>query len=440
MPVFKTFFENIYKILPSFSKIIVKDIKGSDGLITKSDFVLEWDKALGFKGDPFPDKVLMPINTFLVDRKDEKEKLNWFFIKGYYFGTIIGEPGVGKTMLLKWLEDRLSKYNRIHAVYINAAVFKEQINIPQRMLLPLLAVHERIFTQPHKKLGTIDLMDLLKKKLQHKSVALLIDSAQHLTEKNLELIKNMKREGFRVQVIITSTPKEYEKSRLPEIGQDDLNITLRRLTFDEVKEMLVKRIETFGGKSLYPFAESELKAMYDKADKNPKEFLKLCRDEAIKILIHKRELLESPSYSSANEVKEAKPLKTSAKKTVPSEEKMEVKIRKASEKEIKEEHKEEKKKLIRIKFAFGKKEEKEKPRKPAAQPAQPANQPGSGFAPKRDDKKAIYSDEHKEALVNRLSSTSPRRKPLEEEKKKDEKYVSETDKLLRELADEFEVK
>lgn|GEM_PF-1276907 len=428
-------------------------------MVTKSDFVLDWDKALGFRGDPFADKVLGPINTFLTDRKEEKEKINWFFIKGYFYGTIVGEPGVGKTMMIKWLEDRLSKYNRIHSVYINAAVFKEQINIPQKMLEPLLAIYERLFIKPHKKLGSMDLMDLLKKKLQHKSVALLIDNAHHLTEKNLELIKSMRREGFKLQIIITSNPKDYERSRLGEIGQDELNITLRRLTFDETKEMLAKRIEAFGGRGLYPFSEEDITTMYDKADKNPKEFLKLCRDEAIRILIHRREVLEKQAYSAGKEMggaagkdgREAKPLKTSPKKTMAVDDKMDVKIRKANDKDLAEEHKEEKKKLIRIKFAFGKKEEtsKQKLAVPEKQgfsekekPRKPAQSTGPTFSPKKDDRKAIYNDEHKEALVNKLSSTSLRRKPQEQEEnnKKDEKSISETDKLLRELSEEFEVK
>jgi type II secretory pathway predicted ATPase ExeA len=391
-------------------------------VITKSDFVLEWDKALGFRGDPFTDKILGPINTFLVNRKDEKEKLNLFFIKNYSYGAIIGEAGVGKTILLKWLEDRLGKYNRIHSVYINAAVFKEQVNIMQKMIIPLLSFYERNFSKPHLKLSSSEFMSLLKKKLEHKSVALLVDNAHHLIEKNLELIKGLRREGLKLQVIITSTPKEYEKSRLAELGQDELGITLRRLTYDESKEMVSKRIEAFGGRGTYPFSEEDLKEIFEKVDKNPKEFLKTCRDEAIKILIHKREALERAHYSAGHE---AKPLKTSDKQTMTSEDKMDVKIRKADEKEIAEEKKDDKKKLIRIKFAFGKDADKKK-------------KPAPDFTVRKDDRKAIYDDEHKEALVNRLSSTSPRRKPKPESEKKE--YLSESDKLLKELAEEFEVK
>jgi type II secretory pathway predicted ATPase ExeA len=392
-------------------------------MVTKSDFVLEWDKALGFRGDPFTDKILGPINTFLVNRKDEKEKLNWFFIKNYSYGAIIGEAGVGKTMLLKWLEDRLGRYNRIHSVYINAAVFKEQVNILQKMIIPLLSFYEKTFSKPHLKLSSPEFTSFLKKRLEHKSVALLIDNAHHLIEKNLEIIKSLRKEGLKLQVIVTSMQKEYEKSRLGELGQDELGISLRRLSYDESKEMVVKRIEAFGGKGIYPFSEESLKEIYDKVDKNPKEFLKMCRDEAIKILIHKREALEKGHYSG---VSEAKPLKTGFKKTIASDEKMDIKIRKADKKEVAEEKKEDKKKLIRIRFAFGK--DADKPRRASA----------PVFASEKEERKAIYDDEHKEALVNRLSSTSPRRKPKPEPEKKE--YLSESDKLLKELAEEFEVK
>ena len=393
-------------------------------LIKKSDFVLEWDRALGFRGDPFADKIFTPINKFLVDRKDEKEKLNWFFIKNYFYGVIVGEPGVGKTTMLKWLEDRLRKYNRIHAVYINAAVFKEQVNIMHKMITPLLSFYERVITKPHTKLLSADFLGFLKKKLGHKSVALLIDNAQHLTDKNLEMIKGLRKQGLKLQVTITSTQKEYEKSRLAEIGQDELNITLRRLIFDEAKEMIKLRVKAFGGKGIYPFSEEDLKKLYEKADKNPREFIRLCRDKAIKILIHKREVLKK----EVSKEREAKPLKTSLKKGKVRDEKVDVKIRKAAKKEVEEEKKEEKKKMIKIRFALGKQEEK--PRKKHLSKPLTA----------KEDRRAIHDEEHKQRLLNQMSSTSPRRKgKAPEEKERDEESISETDKLLKELAEEFEV-
>ena len=402
-------------------------------MATKSDFILEWDRALGFRADPFNTKIFSPINKFLVNRTEEKEKFNWFFIKNYFYGALVGEQGVGKTTLLRWLEDRLMKYNRIHAVYINAAVFKEQINIMHSMVIPLLSAYEKKISKPHTKLLSTDFLAFLKKKLGHKSVALLLDNAHHLTEKNLELIKELKKEKLKLQVIITSTPKEYEKSRLGEIGQDELGITLRRLTFDEAKEMIKRRVEAFGGRGIYPFAENDLKNLYEKADKNPKEFLKLCRDQAIKILIHKKEALEKKAYQPV----EAKPLKTTIKTENLSDEEVDVKVRKASKKEVEEENRKEKKKKIKIKFDFGRREKKERARPSVrSQPIKTQTK----VVPKQRERSAIHDEEHKQDLLNQLSSTSPRRKSHDyQEKRRDEEHISETDKLLRELAEEFEV-
>lgn len=295
-----------------------------------------------------------------------------------------------------------------------------------KMILPLLSFYEKTFTKPHAKLPGNELLGFLKKKLGHKSVALLIDNASHLTDKNLAMIKSLKKEKLRLQVVVASTPKEYEKSRLSEIGSDELNITLRRLAFDEAKEMIKCRVEAFGGKGIHPFTEEELKKVYDKADKNPRKFLKLCRDEAIKILIHKRELLEK----HASTPRPPQPLKKSPKKTKAGGAKVDVKARKAGEKEAKGEKKEEKERhrLIKIKFALGKsQEELARKKHPPVHHAE------------KDERRAIHDEEHKQELLNNLSSTSPRRKTRAQEPEDDKAHLSETDKLLKELAEEFEV-
>lgn len=421
----------------------------------KGDFILEWDRALGFKSDPFADKIFTPINQFLVDRIEEKEKLNWFFIKGYFYGTILGEQGVGKTMLLRWLEDRLKKYNRIHAVYINAAVFKEQVNIPQQMLLPLLSVYEKIISKPHTKTLTVEPISLIKKKLGSKSLALLIDNAQHLTEKNLELLKQLRNDGLRFQIIVTSTPNEYKKSRLAELGQDDLDITLRRLNFAEAREMIAKRVQVFGGVGIAPLNDETLQVLYDRADKNPREFLHLCRDEAIRILIHKKSLFDRQSMqpvqlqqaqpTTAKGVKGAKlqSRKSALAAARRSDEEFDIGLRKATPEGISESPLEqEKKKFFRIRFDISEKKSGNQ-----NQPGQPTTANASlrtssalrELNARSDDKQPVLNDRQRQELVDQLSSTSPRRKKEQEDRDKRKKEgLSETDRILRELADEFE--
>lgn len=422
---------------------------------TKGDFVLEWDKALGYKGDPFADKIFTPITDFLVNRNDEKEKLNWFFIKNYFYGSIIGEHGVGKTTMLRWLENRLKKYNRIHSVYLNAAVFREQINIPHQMLSSLLSFYEKNLSKPHTKLSSSDFMGFLKKKLGNKSVALLIDNAHNLTDKNIELLKSLREEGLRFQIVVTSSPHDYEKSRLPELEHDELKITLGRPNFEESVEMVKKRIENFGGKGITPFTVGILRELYDKADKNPRQFLHLCRDEAIKILLHKKEAEEgrivghSVPAPQREPLRESKNIKTAPRKALVDDE-MELKIRRAAREELEEEERKPKKGFFRIRFDMS------GGKKPAAQHSQgqqtlhPMTRESREMRGEtresremRNDKKAIYDERLKQTLVNQLNSTSPRRKPMQaapstgkHEHKIDK--LSETERILRELSDQFE--
>lgn len=448
--------------------------------VIKGDFVLEWDRALGFKSDPFADKIFAPINQFLVDRVEEKEKLNWFFIKGYFYGTILGEQGVGKTMLMKWLEDRLRKYNRIHAVYINAAVFKEQVNIPQQMLLPLLSVYERMISKPHTKMLTVEPISLIKKKLGSKSIALLIDNAQHLTEKNLELLKQLRNDGLRFQVLVTSAPSEYKKSRLAELGQDDLDITLRRLNFAEAKEMIAKRVQGFGGQGIAPFNDETLQVLYDRADKNPREFLHLCRDEAIRILIHKKSLFDRQSMQPLPSQQQAQPAgakgakaKSQGRKasaataavaiagtTRRPDEELDLNLRRTTSEGISAAHQApepEKKKFFRIRFDMSEKgkshasnitsninhmnsNQQGRPGQAAASDALPRTSSGlRELNAGHNDRQPVFNDRRRQELVDQLSSTSPRRKKEQEDRDKRKKEgLSETDRILRELADEFE--
>jgi type II secretory pathway predicted ATPase ExeA len=372
-----------------------------------SDFVLDWEKALGFRSDPFVDKILEPANQFLVNRVDEKERVNWFFIKGYFFGSVVGEHGVGKTMLLKWLEERLRKYAKVHCVYINAAVFREQINLLNQLITPLLSYYEKIWTKPHQRVVNFDYVAFLKRKLGSKSVALLIDNAHNLTDRNLEIIKGLHEEGLKIQIIVSTTQADFEKSRLGELGSDELNISLRRLTFEESKELIRKRIEASGGSGTEPFTEEILKSIYERADKNPRQFLHLCRDEAIRILIHKRELGKNLMGKSPQEPK------VKQKKKLEKEPKHEPKV---ESRQLPLEQDTRKKGLFSVKFDFGRKRDS-------------AAMRSDLVPPKIADKRPVIGNEkYNQELLNRLSGASPK-------KKANRDSSADVDKILKEISD-----
>jgi len=380
-----------------------------------TDFVLDWEKALGYRSDPFADRILLPAHRFIVDRVEEKERLNWFFIKDFFYGSILGENGVGKTMLLKWLEERLNKYRRIHCIYINAAVFKDQINIPQQILEPLLTLIEKYWTKPHQQSVNFDYIGFLKKKLGQKSVAILIDNAHNLTDRNMELIKALREDGLRIQVVIATTQADYEKSRLPEFGSDELNIALRRLTLDESIEMIQKRISAVGGSGVNPFQRENLSRIYDRADKNPRQFLHLCRDEAIRILIHRSETaiatIEADKAAAQTQSPQKKHHKP-ATLSIPE-----------PQKGVDLNPPKQNKGFFRVKFDMNKD-------KPGIYPKS-LNTPNDPLAPPRfDDKRNLYTNErYNQNLIDKLASAKPKRK---QDTATD---VSDIDRIIREISD-----
>ncbi len=83
-----------------------------------------WYKRYRWKQNPFSIRVNPSI---FVGLGDERKKLA-SFVEGGNIVLIVGGRGVGKTSLLKWLEDRLKKFN---CFYMNAEEIKEGFSIEE---------------------------------------------------------------------------------------------------------------------------------------------------------------------------------------------------------------------------------------------------------------------------------------------------------------------
>ena len=80
-------------------------------------FIIDWDKELGWKQNPFLAKIGYPPDKFIAGYNEERLKINLFVIKKYYFGIIAGDKGTGKTALLRWMEYELNKHK--DKLYVN---------------------------------------------------------------------------------------------------------------------------------------------------------------------------------------------------------------------------------------------------------------------------------------------------------------------------------
>lgn len=211
---------------------------------------MAWYERYAWRENPFEIKPMPElIYGFNEIRKDLLE-----FIKSGDCCLIIGETGMGKTVLLKWLAE--FALPGTVPIYLNTLGMNEErlkkINIDE-MIRVKLSFWDR----------------LLRRK---KMLIFLIDEAQSLPAWIGEAIKRNFDNKFIDAVVlasITDDLKNLKGSLLERIG--NRKIKLRPMTNDEAMGMVNKRI-----KHLNPFGPGSLEVIFRKANFSPRAILEIC--------------------------------------------------------------------------------------------------------------------------------------------------------------------
>ncbi len=272
----------------------------------KKEFVLEWDKALGFSKDPFAGT--MAGSEFFTGYHAERKKLNLFIITDGKFGIIEGEEGTGKTVLMRWLYEQLAAFkSKVVAVYVDGKAPNQQ-PVLSDIVVELMGQVEK--TMKHGKLQmTLDGFALwIKKKVGEKKLVILIDGLKRVTPRDLQLFDKLYR-MMNVVIIAADTKAGIEKSLLQRIDKieeisagnfkDTLNMKLSGLDYKGAEEMIIKRMESAGSHGLGPFNESILRGLHKKAEGNMRRMLELCRKKAIELSVKQEEASHDMTKDSA---------------------------------------------------------------------------------------------------------------------------------------------
>jgi hypothetical protein len=229
--------------------------------------VLDWQKKLGYRLDPFITSIPRPAGKFLVGTDTIKNALNLFLIKEERVLRITGKKGCGKSMLLHWIDEEL-KPSKAHAQqYLDAATIKSKGDLIETLYNSRRTVLERI--KPPKG----DKEPLLLAKLAKEHSVLLIDNVMALPDDALAFLTTAV-EKTPTQLIVTDTPERMAKSPL-----DGIDAELPECSGREYEEILRKRIAAAGQHDLYPFTDDDIKHIC-KA-KHVTEMLERSRERAI---------------------------------------------------------------------------------------------------------------------------------------------------------------
>ncbi len=224
-------------------------------------------------GNPFKMRV---DPSLLVGYERERNEIKGFIEREGRICLILGQTGVGKTTLMKWVESNMKGNRNYITLYLPKPPRNEDSlleiflhNIVKR------SVFDVIF---RRRIILHDLHEYIRRRCK-KRILLLIDEIHETGDEVLQWLKSLV-DHVDMQLIIAGLPEFYEKIERTFLERVDPVITLRNLTRDEVMQLILKRIESAGGSGISPFTEEAIDEIYSVTNGVPREVIRIC-DKAL---------------------------------------------------------------------------------------------------------------------------------------------------------------
>jgi general secretion pathway protein A len=177
------------------------------------------------------------------------------------FVMLLGDSGMGKTMLLECLSDRLKAAGIEYGFLFNSRLSGQE-------LFELLAIDFDLAPSSHSKTAVLIALNhyLLQRATRGQTTALLIDDAQKLNGEvleEIELLSNLEtRKGKQLQVVMAARPEFEKRMDQPELAGMRQRFVLRPrlgpLSATETAEYIHARLDrtgTIGIASTLPIEE-----------------------------------------------------------------------------------------------------------------------------------------------------------------------------------------
>lgn len=256
-------------------------------------------KILGLEKEPFSTS---PDPEFFFQSKEHKSALYRLRIamelkRG--LSLILGDVGTGKTTLSR----KLSQLVRTEQHMAMAMILNPMYEREEQFLHDVAdRFHLEIDTSAGAQPAVLDYMKAIEKFLfekgveEGKTIILLIDEAQKLSDKCLEVLRallNYETNEYKIlQLILIGQVELLPKiSRVKNLwDRIALKYVINPLEEDEVKELIEFRLKQAGYVSRYPmFTDSAISAIYNYTQGYPRRIAMLCHDALEYIIMNKKE-------------------------------------------------------------------------------------------------------------------------------------------------------
>jgi len=256
----------------------------------------EWLEKMGWRENPFTLKISPELFVgYSTQRKAAENQIK----EGHKMTLILGPTGSGKTSMLKWLE----RTQGIKTIYLTKPpkdprefieIFTEAF--PRNFIEKLLGRRPSLYT----------LSEYVNKKSKGKFL-FLVDEAHETNKDVLEWLRVLTDQMDGVCVFLAGLPKLETKikANLETLDQRiTARINLTNLTAEETRELIMKRIESVGGRGLEPFTDSAVSEIYRRTNGFPREIIKLCNNLINSAIENGKTLIEARDVESYKEFSE----------------------------------------------------------------------------------------------------------------------------------------
>lgn len=222
-------------------------------LIKRTNKIIKmWYYSYGWKANPF----LIKPNPNVINYELEKEKLKDYIYSGDIC-FLVGEPGTGKTSLLKWLELNLDNH---FIVYINVETVDQNFSI-KNFLKEHTRFSRKLFGLPYPK-----------------NTVFLLDESKEIKEDFRNALKSHFDENHIKSIVFSQPGTEPEIPVGFRHRTGNRLIKISRLSEEKSFELVKNRC----GK-ICPFTEGAITLIIDRANNLPRKILEICEKVAIEL-------------------------------------------------------------------------------------------------------------------------------------------------------------
>lgn len=235
-----------------------------------------WMEKYGWKQNPFTFRIYPDL---MIGYEEEHRRIKDAIESNSKLTLLLGKTGAGKTNMLRRLEAEYA--SDVHLFYMS----KPPVTEPDLLeYLETEVLDQSLLSRFMKSYSLYNIHTALNKKYTRRMV-LLVDEGHEASVEVLEWLRTAMDHIDYLTVVAAGLPEFEEKLR------EDVNtlysratdvVTLESLDRDDTIQLIRKRIEHVGGRSIEPFTQGAVLKVYEKTEGFPREVLRVCNDAVIR--------------------------------------------------------------------------------------------------------------------------------------------------------------